>query len=140
MKVVMVIDDDPDVRVLLDHNVRKAGLRAVTAADWRDADAKMAQTPPDLILLDLMLPGRSGYDILHDLRAAGRGHVPVAIVTARALDSTTIEFLLREPNVVDFFAKPLDLPRLTGFLRRRLDGSPRSPRQDWRGGGAASHN
>ncbi|NNN05089.1 MAG: response regulator transcription factor [Elusimicrobia bacterium] len=139
-KVVMVIDDDPDVRILLDHNVRKAGLRAVTAADWRDADAKLAQTPPDLILLDLMLPGRNGYEILRELRAAGHERIPVAIVTARSLDSSTVALLLQEPNVVDFFAKPLDMPRLTDFLRRRLGGSSPSPRQGRRGGGLPSDN
>lgn len=140
-KIVMVIDDDPDVRILLNHNVMKAGLRAVTAADWNDADAKMTQTPPDLILLDLMLPGRNGYEILSELRAAGRERIPVAIVTARSLDSSTVALLLQEPNVVDFFAKPLDMPRLTDFLRRRLSGTSPSPRQGRRGlGGPISDN
>ncbi|HEY1015957.1 MAG TPA: response regulator, partial [Herpetosiphonaceae bacterium] len=78
---ILVVDDEPAVTDLLAYNLRKADYRVSVAADGRMALRLAAQDPPDLIVLDLMLPQMSGLDVCHAVRRASQ--VPIIILTAR---------------------------------------------------------
>jgi CheY-like chemotaxis protein len=126
--LVLIVDDEADVCEILKFGTSKAGFRAMTANSGRDASAKIAVEEPSMIVLDLMMPGQSGYEFLRDLQAAGRGNIPVSIMTARSMEPSTEALIRREKNVVDFFAKPFDMPQFIASLRRHLKHAGAAPR------------
>ncbi len=65
---ILVVDDEPAVRGLLEYNLRKAHYRVLTASDGREALRLAREADPDLILLDLMLPEIDGLDVCRELR------------------------------------------------------------------------
>src|SRR5438067_13172722 len=65
---ILVVDDEPDITALVAYHLAKAGYRVITAANGRDALRAAREERPDLVVLDLMLPGVSGYDVLAELR------------------------------------------------------------------------
>ena len=114
-KTVLIVDDDEGQRDLLSHLIGKAGFRIAEAKTGAEALQKVRESAPDLIVLDLMLPGMGGYEILREFQASGSGDIPVVIVSAREMDQKMINTLTCEPNVRDFFAKP---PRPEVFSAR----------------------
>ena len=105
-KLVLIIDDDDGQLDLLKYLVGKEGFRMAEAKSGVEALRKTKELSPDLILLDLMLPGMGGYEILRELQAAGNGDIPVLIASARAMDEKMIATLTSESNVRGFFPKP----------------------------------
>ncbi len=69
---ILVVDDEPDITALVAYHLAKAGFRVSTAANGPDALKAARDERPDIVILDLMLPGVSGYDVLAELRRAGR--------------------------------------------------------------------
>ena len=81
---VLVVDDEPDIVALVVFHLAKAGYRVATASSGLEAIAVAQQERPALIVLDLMLPGLSGFDVLERLRAEeGTRDVAVLMLTAR---------------------------------------------------------
>jgi len=132
--LIMIVDDEADVRLLVDFNIKKEGFKTITAVNGLDALAKMEPNAPNLIILDLMMPSQSGYEFLRAMQAAGHGSVPVFIATARSLDSSTIEVIRQESNVVEFFTKPFNWPLFVGAIHKHLKTARQSPRAKLRGG------
>jgi len=114
----MIVDDEADICEIIKYHAIKAGFRAVTAYNGRDAAAKIETEPPSLIVLDLMMPGQSGYEFLRAMHASGHGTIPVSIITGRRMDSSTVAMLREEKNVVELFSKPFDVPQFIASLRR----------------------
>ncbi|MDP9387924.1 MAG: response regulator [Actinomycetota bacterium] len=85
---VLVADDDQDIRELVLLNLEAEGYRVAAAEDGDQAWAMVKAVLPDLVVLDVMMPGRDGLDVLADLRAhpETRG-IPVVLLTARASDT-----------------------------------------------------
>ena len=67
---------------------------------------KVKEQSPDLIILDLMLPGIGGYEFLKELQARGCGDIPVVVLSARSVEAKIIEMIKLEPNVKEFLGKP----------------------------------
>jgi len=81
---VLVVDDDPDIRELIGHKLRLAGYRVTAAADGTAGLAAAAESLPDLIVLDVSMPGLSGIDVCRHLRENARtAEVPVIMLPAR---------------------------------------------------------
>jgi CheY-like chemotaxis protein len=86
-KTILVVEDEPDVRVFLQTVLEDAGFRVLTAADGDAAWTLIQEVRPDFISLDLILPKRSGHRLLKDLRQDSElKRIPVLIVTAHAED------------------------------------------------------
>ena len=115
---ILVVDDDPDIRELLGDYLQKQGYRASTAADGRAMRAALARGQPDLIVLDLMLPGEDGLTLCRELRA--HSDVPIIMLTARSEEVDRIVGL--EMGADDYLAKPFNprelLARIKSILRR----------------------
>jgi two-component system OmpR family response regulator len=115
---VLVVDDDAEIRKLLAEYLQKNGYRVSLAADGRALRAAMENKPPDLIVLDLMLPGEDGLTLCRDLRV--RSQVPVIMLTARGDETDRIVGL--EIGADDYLAKPFSprelLARIKSVLRR----------------------
>jgi len=119
-ETVLVIEDDRALRRGLAMNFELRGYRVLTAADGDEGIKLAFDSGPDLIVLDIMLPGLSGLDILSELREKGRD-VPILILSARGSTDNKIEGLGLGAD--DYLAKPFALSelfaRVEALLRRR---------------------
>jgi len=127
-KLVMIVDDEADVRLLIEFNIKKDGFATITASNGLDALAKLEPRLPDLIILDLMMPQQSGYEFLRALQGAGHGGIPIFIATARSLDTSTIQVIRQESNVVEFFTKPFNWTAFVGAIHAHMKTARPSPR------------
>lgn len=115
---ILVVDDDREIRSLLTEYLQQQGYRVTAAADGRGLRAAMAASQPDLVILDLMLPGEDGLTLCRELRA--RSDLPVIMLTARGDETDRIVGL--ELGADDYVAKPFSprelLARIKSVLRR----------------------
>ncbi len=122
-KHILIVDDDALLRRSLAFNLEQAGYRASTASTAEDALAQVRLGTPDLVLLDIGLPGMDGLDALRRLRA--QRSLPVILLTARRRGLDQIVGL--EAGADDYVVKPFDIDVLLARIRavlRRTDGSP----------------
>jgi DNA-binding response OmpR family regulator len=116
---ILVVDDDPKLRDLLAQYLGKEGYRVRSANDGNEMDVQIAKGRPDLVVLDLMLPGEDGLSIARRLRSAS--DVPVIILSARGDEVDRIIGL--EVGADDYLAKPFSprelLARIRAVLRRQ---------------------
>ncbi len=115
---ILVVDDDREIRTLLGEYLQKQGYRVTTAADGRGLRAAVETSRPDVIILDVMLPGEDGLTLCRELRA--RSEVPIIMLTARGDETDRIVGL--ELGADDYVAKPFSprelLARIKSVLRR----------------------
>lgn len=115
---ILIVDDDAEIRGLLSEYLQKQGYRATAVADGKGLRAAVGTSHPDVIILDLMLPGEDGLALCRDLRA--RSDVPIIMLTARGDETDRIVGL--ELGADDYVAKPFSprelLARIKSVLRR----------------------
>jgi len=115
---VLIVDDDAEIRSLLREYLEKNGYRVTAVADGRGMWSALDAGSPDIIVLDLMLPGDDGLTLCRDLRA--RSEIPVIMLTARGEETDRIVGL--EMGADDYLAKPFNprelLARIKSILRR----------------------
>jgi CheY-like chemotaxis protein len=130
-KLVLLVDDDESLLDLMEHVVKLEGFRTERAEDGPEALRKAQALNPDIIVLDMMLPGLGGYEVLRQLQAAGCGDIPIIIVTGRQMDSQGVELIRQESNVKEFMEKPVRPAVVAATLHRLLNTQPtRSPRRE----------
>ncbi len=119
---VLVVDDEPDIVALVAYHLARAGYRVSTASSGTDAVAAATQEPPSLIVLDLMLPGLSGFEVLERLRESDRTRdVAVLMLTARKEEPDRIRGLSLGAD--DYLTKPFSPQELVlrvGAILRRV--------------------
>src|SRR5712664_4016186 len=119
---VLVVDDEPDITALVAYHLAKEGYRVTTAANGRDALRAAREERPDLVVLDLMLPGVSGYDVLAELRRREETkELGVILLTARKEEPDRIKGLSLGAD--DYIPKPFSPQELVlrvGAVLRRL--------------------
>jgi len=118
---ILVVDDEPDITALVAYHLAKAGYRVATAANGRDALRAAREERPDLVVLDLMLPGVSGYDVLAELRRLEETRdLGVIVLTARKEEPDRIKGLSLGAD--DYLPKPFSpqelVLRVNAVLRR----------------------
>jgi DNA-binding response OmpR family regulator len=117
-KSVLVVDDEPKIVEVVGDYLRSAGFSVTTAADGEGAVASARARPPDLVLLDLGLPGLDGLDVARQLRRASS--VPIIMLTARGEETDRVLGL--ELGADDYLVKPFSprelLARVRAVLRR----------------------
>lgn len=116
MARVLVVDDEENIRDLLGVYLTAAGFEVVSAGDGHAALALFASDSPDLVVLDIMLPGLDGPAVLARIREAG--DVPVIMLTARASDMDKVGLLERGAD--DYLTKPFSPPELVARVRAVL--------------------
>ena len=115
---VLIVDDDRGIRELLATYLEKNGMRVSLAANGRQMRAALEQGAPDLIVLDLMLPGEDGLVLCRELRAGKFRAVPVLMLTARNEEADRILGL--EMGADDYLPKPLAVRELLARMRSVL--------------------
>jgi two-component system, OmpR family, response regulator len=120
---VLLVDDDPVILRLLEVNFRLEGFATDLAAHGDEALEKAASTPPDAVVLDVMMPGVDGYEVARRLRARdGLSSLPILFLTARTQDDDSLGDTL---NDVDRLAKPFDPAEVVSRVRDSLSrGGP----------------
>jgi len=118
---ILVVDDEPDITALVAYHLARAGYQVKTAGTGPEALRAIAAEPPDLVVLDLMLPGRSGYEILEDIRRREETRdVGVILLTARREEVDRIKGLSEGAD--DYLTKPFSpdelVLRVKAVLRR----------------------
>src|ERR671926_355547 len=123
---VLVVDDEPDIVALVAYHLARTGYRVSTAASGPDAIDVARRERPSLVVLDLMLPGLSGFDVLERLRADDATHdVAVLMLTARREEPDRIRGLTLGAD--DYLTKPFSPQELVlrvGAILRRLNAPP----------------
>ena len=122
-KLILIVDDDESAWDLLYYIVRREGFRTEQAADGKEALDKARLLRPSLILLDMMLPGLGGFEIIRELQDGATADIPVIMLSSRGMERSTVEILKQEPNLKDFMEKPVDhqvlIARLHALLKTR---------------------
>jgi putative two-component system response regulator len=117
---VLVIDDDEQIRRLIVGLLRPMGHVIEEAASAEEASEKLREAPPDLVLLDMQMPGRSGYEVLAEIRADPHTRlVPVVMITGAATHERKLKAI--EAGVTDFIAKPFSPEELSARVRALLE-------------------
>lgn len=121
MSRVLIVEDDNDIAALIAHYLEKAGFAGEIVSDGGRALAAAREAPPDLIILDLMLPGLNGLEICRALRADNRtASLPIVMLTARGEESERILGL--DSGADDYVVKPFSpnelMARVRALLRR----------------------
>lgn len=124
---VLVVEDEPDILEVLDYNLKRAGYGVILSQDGEEALKLATRERPDLVLLDLMLPGRSGLSVCKELKQnQATREIPVIVVSAKGEDDDVVLGL--EAGAVDYVTKPFSpkvlLARVKSVLKRsgRTDG------------------
>lgn len=116
---VLVADDDPDILNVVKINLELDGFEVDTAVDGEDAMQKATSTPPNVIILDIMMPRMDGLTALHRLRSqAGTANIPIILLTARGLPEDRVRGL--ELGADDYITKPFDITELAARVRAVL--------------------
>jgi len=109
MRAVFIIDDDSDIRELIAQTLSDEGYQVMTCGDGRAALTLIEQHQPALILLDMMMPKMSGWQVMVELKASSYGaHIPVLLVSA----SRDLDQAARQLGAAGTIAKPFDLDTL----------------------------
>jgi DNA-binding NtrC family response regulator len=104
----LVVDDDPEILQVLTEFVEREGFTATGASTLGQARAEIAESPPDIVLVDIQLPDGSGLDLLEGLEPVP--DLEVVLITGNASLETAVEALRR--GVTDYLTKPVDFARL----------------------------
>src|ERR1043166_3654389 len=118
---IMIVEDEEPLTLLLRYNLEAEGYAVDVAARGDEAEVKLKEAAPDLVVLDWMLPGMSGIELCRRLRArAETERLPIIMLTARGEESERVRGLA--PGADDYIVKPFSVPellaRVKGLLRR----------------------
>jgi two-component system phosphate regulon response regulator PhoB len=121
---ILVVEDDPDIRELISYNLGKEGYTVAGAENGELALRIIGTTNPDLILLDIMLPGADGLDVLRSLKGdPATAKIPVILATAKSEDGDIVTGL--ELGADDYMTKPFSpkvlIARIRALLRRTAE-------------------
>jgi len=126
--LVMVIEDEKEIRELVRYHLERAGFRVSTTGDGEEGLRRIFASRPDAVIVDLMLPGRNGLEVVRELRDEPHTRdLPVIVLTARALEMDKL--LGFEHGADDYVTKPFSprelIARIQALLRRaRPSGDP----------------
>ena len=122
---ILIADDDPNIVLSLEFLMRQAGYRVRVARDGEAALAAVAEEPPDLLLLDVMMPRRSGYDVCQTVRADPvLNRVRIVMLTAKGRDVERTKGLALGAD--DYITKPFSTREVVARVREILARPPRS--------------
>ena len=133
---ILIAEDDPDIGNLLDHYLKRAGYLPTVVASGRDVMPLVRRDAPDLLVLDLMLPGLDGLEVCRAIRAdPNSAAIPIIMLTARAEESDRIVGL--ELGADDYITKPFSpnevVARVRALLRRAHRPAPSDNRLTYGG-------
>ena len=123
-KTVLVVDDEPDFADIVQTNLEKEGFQVEVAYSGEEGLGKVHSNPPDAIVLDIMMPGKDGYQVCKELKADEKfADIPVILLTAVASHVTTTRYSHADgmsTEADDYIAKPASAEEITESIKRLL--------------------
>jgi len=116
-KTVFVVDDEPDIRESVKTVLEQEGYEVLTAENGEQFLKKMEKSSPDLVLLDIMMPGLATKDILEKLRGVSKDAKIIFLTVVRLSDDEKRK-LLKMANIIDYITKPFDLDDLVARVHK----------------------
>ena len=123
---ILVVDDEMEIRSLLAEHLRAEGFAVRTATDGDQALVAIRSHPPDLVFLDVMMPGTNGLEVLRRVRRDAPG---TAVVMLTSLEDEALARAMLRMGAFDYIEKPFDFSRLEQLARAALGRSARSRRE-----------
>lgn len=120
-RTLLIVDDEPKIRAMLADCLEQEGVTIDTAGSGEEALAKIAQAPPDMVLLDVKMKGMSGLDVLKQLRIS---HPRLAVLIVTGFDDERLEEEASRLGVLGVIRKPLMLTEVRQALRQALAQLP----------------
>ena len=121
-KKILVVDDEPEVVEFLRERLKANNFQAISAADGEEGLRMAVQEPPDLIVLDLVMPKKDGFDMLRKLKVnESTKNIPVIVLTAKS--ETEVIFKTQEHGASDYIIKPYDFSTLLKYINRHIGSS-----------------
>ena len=119
-KSVLVVDDQPHIVRLIQVNLEKGGLRVATAADGVEGMRKIREHRPDLIILDVIMPHKDGFEVLREIKADPElSETPVVMLTVKAHNADIVEGLKEGAEL--YLPKPFHPKELVSLVKRVLE-------------------
>ena len=115
-KTILVADDEPDVRETVKIILEREGYKIITAVDGDDCLNKARMQDPDLILLDIMMPGTPVKDIVEKIE-----NIKIAFMSVVRISEARKKGMCKQDNIVDFIQKPFDVNDLISRVKLILD-------------------
>lgn len=129
MAKILVVDDEPNIVLSLEFLMQQAGFEVSTALDGETALALVNETPPDLVLLDISLPGISGFEVLEQLRSqAAFKRLPIVMLTAHGREVEREKGLALGAD--DYITKPFSTRQLVEKVQALLNESASGTQED----------
>jgi two-component system, OmpR family, alkaline phosphatase synthesis response regulator PhoP len=120
MKKILAVDDQPQIVRLIQVNLQKAGFEVLTAFDGEEGLRKVREEKPDLVILDVIMPKRDGFEVLREIKSnAETRHLPVIMLTVKAQDADIFEGLKEGAEL--YLPKPFHPTELVSLVQRVLD-------------------
>jgi len=126
---ILVIDDDPDVHTVVKKTLEPQSYKVLSAYDGFEGLRKVVDERPDLIILDVIMPGKHGFEVVHELKTDEKYHffsnIPVLMLTVYPEDREKMHLSMREGMMMeaeDYLQKPVDakelVKRVEGLLKK----------------------
>jgi DNA-binding response OmpR family regulator len=115
---VLIVDDEPNIVLSLEFLMRQKGYETRVAADGEEAIREVERFEPDLILLDVMLPKKDGFEVCQAIRAGGRAGIKIVMLTAKGRETEIAKG--RALGADDYVTKPFSTRELVGLVARLL--------------------
>ena len=120
---VLIVDDDRDVRESMDAAFQAEGAMTQTAGDGNTAVRVCMDDPPDLVVLDMMLPGRSGFLVLEKIKARKPRNAPPHIIMITGNPGARHKMYAESLGVSEYFTKPVKMDKLIATAERLVGGT-----------------
>jgi two-component system, NtrC family, response regulator AtoC len=114
---ILIVDDDPDIRDILSETLNSLGSRVITATNGRECLEKMEKEAPELLLLDIEMPGKNGLEVLKEFRQRGRDTTAI-MITAYGTIERAVQAM--KEGAFDFITKPFDLDHIAIVVEKAL--------------------
>ena len=126
MEHILIVEDEIDIADLVSFNLERSGFQVTIASDGREGLEKVLQVQPSLVILDLMLPGMDGYQVLKEMQRDSRSHaIPVLMLTAKGQIDDRIKGL--ELGADDYITKPFSPKELILRVRAIIKRNRSTP-------------
>ena len=120
MAKILVVEDEPSLQTLLEYQLKRIGHEIMVAPDGQQALASIRSDRPDLVLLDVMLPVKGGFQVLREMQEDPRlSSIPVIMLSAKGQQHDIAAGI--DKGVFDYITKPFNIPNLTERIEAALE-------------------
>jgi DNA-binding response OmpR family regulator len=119
MTKIMIVDDEPDLREMVDLLLHKEGFETKTAADGSEFLEKLDDFNPDIVILDVWMPGLTTYDILEKIKEK-KSNPKIILLTIVRFSKEEIDKIFQSGNVIEYVTKPFQFNQLMNIIHKHI--------------------